>query len=214
MSEAIAIAMLNSPGAVGATQWLAHASPQMLPAAAADDTSAPRSETVTTPHGVPSETNSHTSTLEPDPGTVSTASASSSIDTSATQTALPTLPAVHLALFTNGTRVTIDLLPANTSYPLIDDQTGQLQLDLPEPFHMINLSQVPLFPPPSMPLAMTAPHTPASVTQPAVDFGSDIDWQPSTQPLGAQGIAMPVIEGKQLSTEESAILSAFGSILP
>ena len=208
MSDAIAIALLNSPAAIGATQWLAHASSQALQTAVAQYGDAAESQSgmgVTTPYGA----NGHGPAAPPDSATALRMPEFASISLNAVQAAPPILPTVSsftsLPLFPYGLQAVMDLSSTNRNQLQTDNQAGHLQLTLPATFDVENMSQIPL-PPLFMAPAMTTPDTPANVTQPAMDLTLDINWQPSTQPPVGQGVSMQTGQEKLSSQEESDLL--------
>ncbi|KAF5011826.1 hypothetical protein FDECE_2116 [Fusarium decemcellulare] len=210
MSKAIAIVLLNSPAATGATQWLARASPQTLEAGVGQygDDSEPRPKAdVATPCGVPTgadddgpATPSKSVTV---PGTPELAPAGPN----PVQAAPPALPTVSVPLFPNGTRV--DLSPINPDPFQNGNQVGQLAL--PPTFYVAKTSPIPL-PPPSMASVTDPPGTPANVPQPGTYNMQGTNWQPSAQLPLVQDISMQAIQGKPLSQEEWALQQYVGPL--
>ncbi|KAF4470566.1 hypothetical protein FALBO_2532 [Fusarium albosuccineum] len=200
MSKAIAIVLLNSPAATGATQWLARASPQTLEAAVGQygDDSEPRPKAdVATPCGVPTGADDDGPATPSKSVTVPGTPELAATGPSAAQAALPVLPTVSVPLFPNGTRV--DLSPINPDPSQTNNQVGQLTL--PPTFYVAKTSPIPL-PPLSMASVTDTPGTPASVPQPGTYHTQDTNWQPSVQLPLVPGISMQAIQEKPLSQEE------------
>ncbi|OAQ64043.1 hypothetical protein VFPPC_05387 [Pochonia chlamydosporia 170] len=187
MSEAIAIALLNSPVAIGATQWLARASPQTLQTAVGQY------------GGVPSGANDKRPAT-PSSATVPRTPESAPIGQNAVQAATSVLPTVPLTLFPNGTRVTMDLSsiytnPLHTAY-----QVGQLTL--PPTVYVASMSQVPLQPPSTAPV-MAISDTTANVTSPAMEATLGTDWRTSIQLPAGQGAFMQQVQETPLGQEQT-----------
>ncbi|GKU16739.1 unnamed protein product, partial [Fusarium langsethiae] len=145
MSETIAIALLSSPAATGATQWLARASPEMLKdvvnkdrGASAEGEGENEDEDESDNHGPSTPSNSVTAPRTPEPAEG---------DTYPKQAPPPLQPTINLRLFPEGTRVTVDLVSVT---PMLSE-TRALQLTHPSIVYVANMSQAPISSAPSPP---------------------------------------------------------------
>ncbi|KAH6992929.1 hypothetical protein EDB82DRAFT_555019 [Fusarium venenatum] len=147
MSEAITVALLNSPAATGAAQWWVRASPEMFGNAKRKDGRALADDEDESENGDDSDSESDdnrpstpsdsvTAPRTPEPAEVNPKQA----PPPAQQTIVP------LRLFPWGTRVTVDLFPVNP----LHSETQAGQLTHPPTVYIASMSQTPVQPPPSL----------------------------------------------------------------
>ncbi|QPC70442.1 hypothetical protein HYE68_001194 [Fusarium pseudograminearum] len=158
MSETIAIALRSSPAATGATQWAVRATSEMLQNAAGQIRDENRGdgegedEDESDNHGSSTPSDSATAPRTPGP-----------TEDTVPKEATPQ-PTIHVRLFPEGTRVTIDLVPDTP-------ETRSIQLSHPSIVYVAKMSQSPI-PSASAPVPSTPPVR--------NDFGAELmnpmDW--------------------------------------
>ncbi|KAL6917243.1 hypothetical protein FSST1_008738 [Fusarium sambucinum] len=147
MSEAITVALLNSPAATGAAQWWVRASPKMFGnakrkngRASADDEDESEngddSDSESDYHEPSTPSDSVTAPRTPEPAEVNPKQAPPPAQQ----------PIVPLRLFPWGTRVTVDLFPVNP----LHSETQAGQLTHPSTVYIASMSQTPVQPLPSL----------------------------------------------------------------
>ena len=206
MSEAMAIALLSSPGAAGAAQWLAHASPQTLQTAVASHGETPESQagtcTIAT-HCEAARANDHAPATPSDIPIPPKTPEFDFAGLDAVQAAPLTFPTASLALFSYGTQVVINISPTHMNVLQTGVEMGQLNLTLPASFYMADITQTRIAPP-FMASAMAIPEATAHVAQSNVHLTQGNAWQPSV----SQDIPTLTNQGKPSSQEVLAVKDA------
>jgi hypothetical protein len=193
MSKALAVVLLNSPAATGASQWLAHAPLDTIEAAGRQHRDSSVSRSLRNRFDEQAVPNGDTPVIPPTP-TIVPEMPQLTHGGSATMDTLP------VPLLSSGTL--LELKPRDESSP--QGSTGNAYLSLPSTHYIASTRPVslPHWSMGTVPMMNQTPYNPSFATLSATDFMPGIGGQLATPVVGGQNSSMQTTQSRPIAPDD------------